>query len=153
MEIDTLAVQEFAAPIETVFDRAVDHRQFSRFMKKTGPIPGIADAEIEGGKPPAVGAHRRVKMTDGSVMMEEILALDRPSRHQYRWLNRPAFPFSLLVRGAEATWTFVPAGNGSRIEWRYRFELTSPLVYPLAAPVVAIFRRWMANALLAMVKA
>jgi len=153
MEIRTLAAQDFAAPIDTVFDLAVDHRQFSRFMKKTGPIPGIAEAEIEGGGKVTKGARRRVKMTDGSTMEEEIVALERPSRHQYRWLNRPAFPFSLLVRGAEATWTFVPKGSGARVEWRYRFELTSPLVYPLAAPVVSIFRRWMANALAAMAKA
>jgi len=54
-------------------------------------------------------------LTDGSVMNEEIVACERPSLHQYRWLDRPAFPFSLLVRGAEATWntgTMATGGGG-----------------------------------------
>jgi hypothetical protein len=87
-------------------------------------------------------------MTDGSVVREEVLAWERPSRHRYRWLDPPAFPFSLLVRSGEGDWRFAPADGGTRIEWVYTFELTSPLVSPLAAALMPVFRRWMQRALL-----
>ena len=66
----------------------------------------------------------------------------------YRWLKPPAFPFSLIVRHGEGDWHFSAANGGTRIDWEYTFELTSPLAWPLAAAVMLIFRRWMQRALL-----
>jgi hypothetical protein len=81
------------------------------------------------------------------VLDEEIVAFDRPHRHRYRWLNRPAPPFSYLVSGGEGDWTFTADGASTRIVWSYTFELTSPLVLPLMLPVRALFRRWMQRGL------
>ena len=52
-----------------------------------------------------------------------------------------------LVRRGEASWTFAPEGDGTRVVWHYTFELTSPLAYPVAALVMILFRRWMASGL------
>jgi hypothetical protein len=49
----------------------------------------------------------------------------------------------LLIRNAEAAWTFEPRGDGTQIRWRYTFELTTPLVYGPTLLVAALFRRWM----------
>ena len=41
-------------------------------------------------------------------------------------------PFSWLVRSAGGHWRFTDQGAQTEVEWRFHFELTSPLVYPLA---------------------
>jgi hypothetical protein len=92
-------------------------------------------------------ARRRVAMTDGNVIEEELLVFERAVRHRYRWVNRPAAPFSLLVRGGEGDWIFARAGDGTRIVWTYEFKLTTPFVYPLAAAMLFFFRRWMEQGL------
>ena len=87
-------------------------------------------------------------MSDGRIVGEELLAYDRPARHRYRWLRPPAFPFSLLVSGGEGDWRFTGVNGGTRIEWDYTFELRSPLAWPVALALKAIFGRWMQRALL-----
>jgi hypothetical protein len=135
------------APTEKVFDFAVASENLPRILRGLGPIPGITSIEMLDGAALAPGARRRVRMSDGSDILEEVTALDRPRRHSYRWLNAPAAPFSLLVRRAEADWIFTASAQGTRIEWTYRFELTSPLAAPLAALVMILFKRWMRRGL------
>ena len=147
MKLSTRASIEIPRPPEAVFDAATDHTRLHTVMKKMGPIPGVLSVEMENGAKPAAGATRAVKMSDGSTMREEITVQDRPRAHRYRWLNPPAAPFSLLVRGADSDWVFRPAGGGTVIDWTYSFDLTSPLAYPLAAPVIWLFNRWMRAAL------
>jgi uncharacterized protein YndB with AHSA1/START domain len=132
---------EIAAAPERVFDAAVDVANLPRIMKKVTPIPGVMGVEMEGER------RRKVRMSDGSVMEEEITVLERPGAYRYRWLSPPAAPFNLLVRTAESAFQFSAAGGGTRIDWVYTFELTSPLALPLAWPVIRLFRRWMVAAL------
>ncbi len=147
MIIETRASIDIARPVEEVFDLATDLNRLPEYMTKVGPIPGVLGVEMVDGQTPRAGARRRVRMSDRSTIGEEVVSLDRPTRHGYRWLNPPALPFSLIVRGAEADWRFTPAGSGTRIDWTYRFTLSTFLVYPMAALIVALFRRWMTNAL------
>jgi len=147
VKISTRASIEIPRPPEAVFDAATDPTRLSGIMKKSGPIPGVISVDMEHGAKPAAGATRAVKMSDGSTMREEITVQERPRAYRYRWLNPPAAPFSLMVRGAESDWTFRPAGAGTAVDWTYTFELTTPLVYPLAVPVTWLFNRWMRAAL------
>jgi hypothetical protein len=149
MQIETRAQIEIAAAPEAVFDVAADIRNFPRAMRPLGIIPGVASVEMAAGATPSAGAHRFVKLTDGSVVEEEILAFDRPSQHRYRWVHPPAPPFSLVVRAGEGTWSFTPSehGQGTVVVWTYRFELTSVFAYPVALFVVSRFRRWMEQSL------
>ena len=145
MRVTARAAIEIARPREAVFDAATDPANLPKIFRKVGPIPAVEAVEMEG--PSAAGAQRRVKMSDRSVMGEEITELERPVAYRYRWLNPPAAPFSLLVRTGDSDWRFAAAGGGTHIDWEYTFELTTPLAWPLAQPVLWLFRRWMAGAL------
>jgi hypothetical protein len=147
MQLHTVAKVSIPRPVEQVFDFAVACDNFARMMQPLPPIPGVAGCELIDAAEPATGVQRRVTMTDGSIVLEELLEITRPELQRYRWVNPPAFPFSLLVRGAEARWTFAERSGQTAIEWHYSFELTSLLAYPLGRLVVLAMRRWMTQAL------
>jgi Polyketide cyclase / dehydrase and lipid transport len=145
MHVHTRAQLEIAASPEVVFDLAADYRNLSRFVRPSLGIPGVERAEMVGGGPAKAGMLRRLEMSDGSAVEEELLALDRPRLHSYRWTRPPAPPLSLLVRGAQASWVFEPApsGRGTTLTWSYAFELSSPLAYPAGLLLRGLFSRWM----------
>jgi len=147
VRIEVEAGVEVERPIADVFDFAVALDSFPRFVRALGPIPAIARVEVLDGRANEPGARRRVTMSDGSEVLEEVLVLDRPRRHAYRWISRPAAPLHLLVRGAEGEWRFAPTERGARVDWTYTFDLTTPLVWPLALATLQIFRLWMQRAL------
>lgn len=115
---------------------------FKRTLLPYGPIAGIADGTILDGQPLLQGVCRRMTLTDGTVLDEVILEHDAPARHRYKWTSGLKPPFSWLVRSGEGTWTFSEVNDGTRIVWSYNFELRSAAAYPLAVPIVRLFRRW-----------
>ena len=146
MHLDTRIELIVDYPPEQVFDLAGDYRNFPRTIAKTALVPGVVSAEPLPGSPErGLGSRRRLALTDGSFMEEEVIAFERPREHTYRWLKAPPMPIALIVRGAQGSWRFTPDPRGTRIEWSYRFELTSPLALPFALPLVAAFRAWMNN--------
>ncbi|HEY8515103.1 MAG TPA: SRPBCC family protein [Candidatus Binatia bacterium] len=147
MRIEVAAGVEVERPADEVFAFAVAPESFPRFVHALGPIPAIARIEVLDGRPNEPGARRRVTMSDGSEVLEEVLALDPPRRHAYRWISRPVAPLHLLVRGAEGEWRFAPTERGTHVNWTYTFDLTTPLVWPLAFATLQIFRLWMQRAL------
>ena len=86
-------------------------------------------------------------MTDGAVLEEVILAYDPPVKHRYRWTGGVKPPFSFLVRSGTGNWDFNETDGGTRSVWTYTFELTSPLAYPLALPIIWIFKGWLQQGL------
>lgn len=144
MHLDaTLELTVDYAP-ERVFDLVGDHRNFPRTIAKTALVPGVVRSDpLPGSAESGVGTRRRLTLTDGTFMDEEVIAFTRPSEHSYRWLKPPPMPIGLLVRGAQGSWRFTPDPRGTRIHWQYRFELSSPLALPFALPLVAAFRSWM----------
>jgi len=72
---------------------------------------------------------------------------DPPARHRYGWAGGARFPFSLLVRSGTGNWEFTEVEGGTQIVWSYTFGLTSPLAYPLALPIVRLFRGWLQQGL------
>lgn len=147
MRITTVREIEIGAGPEVVFDLAASVEGFARFVKPSGPIPGVVSGQMIGGAVPAAGARRVLQMSDGSTVEEEILAFERPGLHHYRWANPPAAPLSWLVRGAESRWVFRPSATGTALQWTYDFTLASPLAFPFALVVVQLFKRWMTQAL------
>jgi hypothetical protein len=151
MHLDLDVHSDVSAAPERVFDVACDERNLPRFFQRLGPIPGVIAHERVVPQSGELG-RRKLTLSDGSTMLEVILARDRPHRYHYRWANAPAPPLQLLVRGAEAHWRFETAGvGGTRIDCQYRFLLTSPAALGPALIVRALFRRWM-NAALARIK-
>jgi len=67
-------------------------------MKRARSVRGISKVEMHERQTLATGSKRRVIMTDGSVLEEEILAFDPPGMYRYGWTGGLKFPFSLLVR-------------------------------------------------------
>ncbi|HMJ11534.1 MAG TPA: SRPBCC family protein [Polyangiaceae bacterium] len=132
---------------EKTFDAAVAAGMLSRILHAWGVLPGVKSAEIEGGGPVRTGSRRRVTMSDGSIVVEEILAHDAPREHRYRWLTKPKQPVPLVIRSAEARWTFEPSGPGTRIVWNYTFELTSSLATVPGRLFALLFERWMGQGL------
>src|SRR4051812_11711311 len=111
---------------QCVFDHAImDVNVLAKTVDRIGPLPGVARAVVVGGDSLAVGSNRRVQLTDGSVLNEEIIALDPPSRMAYRQMTGFGFPFSMLVRGAEGQYILTPSGKGTALAWDVRFDLTS----------------------------
>ena len=132
---------------EQTFDTAVAADMLPRILHPAGILPGVQSAEVEGGGPLRTGSRRRVTMSDGSIVVEEILEHEPPRAHRYRWLTKPKQPLPLVVREAVALWTFEASGPGTRLVWTYTFELTSPLAAAVGRLFAWRFERWMADGL------
>jgi Polyketide cyclase / dehydrase and lipid transport len=142
MRLNTSATIDIAQPRDTVFDFACACETYVKLFRPRGSIAGVASAQILDGALRA-GARRRMTLTDGAVIDEDVVAFDRPTRHTYRWTGGLRAPARFLVRGGEGDWTFVEHSGKTRIDWNYAFDLTTPLVYPAAILMLGQFRRWM----------
>lgn len=147
MRVDTQAEVFIPRPPEAAFDFAVAETTLPLVLRAAFPIPGVVRIDWEGGGALRVGANRRATMTDGSVMVEEIVTHVRPREHAYRWAGKVPLPLRPVIRGAKGTWTFEPLASGTRVVWRYTFDLTSPLAYLHGRLVALLFRRWMRRGL------
>jgi hypothetical protein len=136
-----------ARPIDEVFDFAVALASQPLILRAAPPIPGVTGIELLDGAVLATGARRRVTLSDGSTLREEVIALDRPRRHAYRWIDPATSPLDWLVRSAQGDWRFSGDDARTRIDWTYTFVLTSPLAWPLATVVSWLFARWMQQSL------
>lgn len=145
--VSTSASVVVPRPREQVFAVATDSTNAARTLRSRGPFAGISKVEMHEGQTLSTGARRRIYMTDGTVLEEVILDYDPPTRHRYGWAGGAKFPFSLLVRSGTGNWEFTEVEGGTQIVWSYTFELTSPLAYPLALPIVRLFRGWLQQGL------
>ena len=147
MQVQSRAEVIIPGTPDQTFDAAVAAGMLPRILRPAGILPGVQNAEIEGGGPLRTGSRRRVTMSDGSIVVEEILTHDPPLAHRYRWLTKPKQPLPLVVRDAEALWTFEASGPGTRIVWTYTFALTSAVAALPGRLFAWRFERWMADGL------
>lgn len=145
--ISTSASVVIPRPREEVFRFATDMTNSPRTIRPRGPFAGISNVEMYEGQSLAKGSKRRIFMTDGSVLDENILEYDPPARYRYSWEGGVKPPFSLLVRSGTGNWDFTETEGGTRIVWTYTFGLTSPLAYPLAMPIAWLFRGFLQQGL------
>lgn len=78
-----------------------------------GPLPGVASAEFEVRTPEVLGTRIRVRNTDGSQHVEEIVHWD-PSRRVVLRMTRFGPPLSHLATHFDETWDFGPGGEVTR---------------------------------------
>jgi len=147
MKISTSASIVIPRRREDVFEHATANATFERTLRPRGLIPGISKIRMFEGQEVAEGSWRHITMTDGAALEEVILDYDPPVKHRYRWTGGIKPPFSLLVRSGTGNWDFTESDGGTRIDWGYTFELTSPLAYPLAVPIVWLFKGWLRQGL------
>ena len=150
MNLNTAASIVMPGSREEVFDFACANETFERNLRPHGLIAGVEKAEMFEGQALAADSWRRISLTDGVVIEELILDYDRPTKHRYRWTGGLKAPNSWLVRSGEGCWDFSEVSGGTRIDWSYVFELTSPLAYPLALVARASYKSWMNHGLEAM---
>lgn len=137
MNILLHAQRRIAASAEAVYALAIDAQRFPAVFTGFGPIPGLRRITLHA--EPAVGTTRDVEDNAGVVMHERIDALEPARRHAYT-LSGLKPPFAWLVRVGHADWTFAPAGNAATdVVFSYNFELTSPVAWPLASPLLHVF--------------
>src|SRR6266542_6972894 len=129
MQISTSATIEIARPREAVFDFACACETYVKLFRPCGSIAGVTAAQMIDGAPLAAGARRRMELSDGAVLEEDVVTFDRPTRHTYRWTRGLRAPGKFLVSAGEGDWTFTEQARGTRIDWNYTFDLTTPLVY------------------------
>jgi hypothetical protein len=147
MNVTTSASITIPRARETVFELATQNDTYERALLPYGPIAGVVEVQLVEGGALQRGALREAWLTDGSVLVEEILEHDVPTRHRYKWTGGLKPPIAWLLRSGEGTWTFSEVTDGTRIEWSYEFELRSPLAYTIAPPMAALFRRYQKKAL------
>lgn len=136
MHVDLLAELTLPGRAQAAFDLSLDAERFPPCFVGFGPIPPLRAIRLHA--PPAVGSTRDVEDANGVVMLEQITALESAHRHAYR-LTGFQPPLRWLAREGQADWQFESTPDGTRTTWRYRFELTSPLAWPIAAPILKVF--------------
>ena len=136
MLVDLHAARTLRCPIDAAFALALDPARFPATFRGCGPIPAVRRITLHA--TPAVGSTRELENSDGSRPHERILALEPPHRHAYLLSNLNT-PFAWLVRTGYAEWSFAQVSEGVAVRWRYRFELTSPLAWPIAYPLLRVF--------------
>lgn len=107
-----------AAPVEHVWSKIRDFNDLPEWH------PGIRESHIEGGgRGDAVGSVRRLTLTDGAEIREQLTALsDSPRSCEYRMLESP-----LPISNYSATLSLRPItlGNHTYAEWCAGFDVAS----------------------------
>ena len=119
------------APAEVVWDRYTDHRSWTDWAGM-----GTVTLDREGVPPPNGVGCVRVISNGGMKVYEEVVAFERPRRMTYR-VVRGGIP----IRDHLGEVVFEPAGDGTQITWRCRFESRIPgLGLPFRLLITVLFR-------------
>ncbi len=106
-------------PVEDAFERTLTTPLPQLFSRRYGALPAIKDAS--GADEPwgsEVGQTRTIRTADGGSMRETLLQVDRPHSFAYQ-IGAIRGPMMVLAASAEGTWSFEPAGTGTRVTWSW----------------------------------
>lgn len=137
--VQTVVEQSFACSKEVAFAQATNLEEFPEFFKGYGPIPKVVKCELLSPLPVRVGSERLITNADGSKLLEKVEVFEPGLEHRYRIETGFVPPFSWLVKAAVGHWSYEDDGRGSKVRWRYRFELKSHWMIPLVGIVVHVF--------------
>lgn len=138
MRILCTARRAIPCPASAAFELSLDPARFPSLFQGYGPIPAIRSIVLDTAL--RVGATRRIHNADGTVLTEQVIRLDPPSRHSYSLTGFRA-PFSWLVRRGDADWNFTSDASGTQVRWSYDFVVTGFWAYPIAAVLLQVFMR------------
>ncbi|MFQ5564026.1 MAG: SRPBCC family protein [Parvularculaceae bacterium] len=135
--ISTVVTASVEAPLARTFEIAVPIDVLA-VMKPRGFLPGVARVENQTGPWNAVGQNRRLYLTDGSSVFEEII--DYAANHHFAYtVSRFTGVFSALVREARGEWNFTQTATGrTQIDWTYAFTPKSMLARPFVWLIVKL---------------
>jgi hypothetical protein len=125
----------FEADRERVFAAVVAPENLPLFTGY-GPIPGVVEARYQ--RPLGVGTEFAVLNDDGSRHRECIERLDPPAHYRIRIFGFES-AFRFLVEHAVERLDFVEQDGRTLVEREFCFTLTSPLLLPIALPLLYVF--------------
>ncbi len=140
MDIQTGAVIEIDRDREAVWKMATGVDALPDIIRALGPIPGIRKAYVIGGGETRLGAVRRLVMTDGTPLDEEITTFEAPRKLAYT-LKGFRGPLAAITERCEGQWVFSPLGNGTRVSWTFTAHLRSPVLAPAGLLVLKVFMK------------
>ena len=141
MQVHSQASITINAPREDVFAFTNDVTKFPQTFSGFGPIPGMERVENLNSEETRKGTVRHIHNKDGSVIEERLIEHAPPDTMAYEIASGLQPPFSWLVRGAGGRWTFTDRGEATEVNWKFRFDLTTPLVFPIAYVVGSVLFR------------
>jgi len=132
-----------ARPLDR-FDRWFQHVALEDILLGHGSIPAITHTAMIAGTWSEPGARRRVFMADGSSVLEEVIAQDRPHYFAYMVWGFGGLIGRLAAYGRGEFFTQARGDGATEIRWVYSFAPRSALAaLPLALIVRAAFRPFM----------
>lgn len=134
-----------ALPYEEALERFVPIPLTDIFDRRHLALPPISRVEAPEGRFDQVGQSRTIHLADGGSMVETITVVSPPTEFGYR-IDRVRGPLKPLAKEIHGLWTFAPAGDGTRIGWRWEVRPTL-LARPLMPVFAAMWRGYAAKAL------
>ncbi len=105
-------------------------------IKRGALLPGVLSVSDQKGSWNAIGDGRRLHMTDGSSVYEELIDFAK-NRHFAYQVNQFTGGFGKLVSKARGEWHFTQvAPNRTYIDWSYTFTPKSKLAQPIVWLIV-----------------
>lgn len=104
--------------VDTAFSRTLPMSLPTLFSRWYGPIAPVKAVEGQSGDWSAAGQTRTVVQVGGGSMREELTHVDPPGEFGYT-LSGIAGPLAPLVDHIDGRWSFVPAGTGTLVTWRW----------------------------------
>lgn len=120
-----------------------DPSLWSQF-KGYGPLPGIESAVYEKRTDDMAGSIIRVRNTDGSAHVEEILVWE-PERQVVMKLHEFTPPLARLADRFIEEWTFEPDGRATHVTRRLELYPTGAAARPVLWLISLLFRRAVAH--------
>jgi hypothetical protein len=114
-------------------------------LRRSGPLPGVAEIRNQSGPWDAAGRTRLIVLTDKSTMHETLIEYDSGHSFAYR-LTELTGLLGAMASGVRGEWAFTPDGTGAIIRWTWELAPKagrSPFVRLVLAPLM---RRNMAAA-------
>jgi hypothetical protein len=102
-------------------------------------IPPIKDTQDQTGAWDAGGQTRRINLTDGNTIGEEIVAADRPGRFTYR-VGPFSGPTGMVVDHVNGEFVFEEMTGGTFVRWTYEW-----VPKPAGKPVVWLISKLWAH--------
>lgn len=116
--------------VEDAFDGTLPIPLPELFRRRYGPIPPIKQVREQTGPWDTPGRTRRVVLSGGGSMREELTLVDPRRSFSYK-LTGIKGPLAPLVSSVDGEWLFTGAGTGTRVTWRWWVHPRSPLARPL----------------------
>lgn len=141
MVFEVEAVEVIPRKVEEVFrEAAAEAAPIARYFVGFPPvIPAVLEATVDGGGAHATGALRTVRLGDGTVIKERVLALEAPHLHRYDMAEMNPTQ-RLLLTNMVAEWRFEDVGGATRVRWRYAFHPRNIAVAPATWVMAKVFR-------------